>query len=148
MEADHVGEKIHQLGDYNYWACNGGVEAMKNELEQCDPRCTFCHRIVTKKRSDLKRESEGRTQRKSWKRRQDQINQVKLERGNCVVCKRKVTEDTCCAFDFDHLDPSKKKISIANSVLKSKEVFERILKEEIPKCDLKCANCHHIKTFY
>ena len=94
------------------------------------------------------KESEGRTQQKSRKRRQDQINQVKLERGSCVVCKRKVTEETCCGFDFDHLDPTKKKIGVADSVFKTKEVFQRTLKEEIPKCDLKCANCHHIKTFY
>ena len=148
MEADHVGKKINQLSDYKYWSCNGGVEAMKSELEQCDPRCRFCHRVVTNKRSELKRESEGRTQNSTKKRRRDQINQVKLEIGNCVVCKRKVMEDTCCGFDFDHLNPTKKKIGIAISVNKSKVVFQRILKEEIPKCNLKCANCHRIKTFY
>ena len=144
MEADHVGKKIHKLSDYCYWSNHGSVEAMKNELEQCDPRCRFCHRVVTKKRSDLKRESEGKKQHSTRKRRQEQINQVKLERGNCVVCKRKVTEEICCAFDF----PTKKKLMISQSVYKSKEVFERTLKEEIPKCDLKCANCHHIKTYY
>ena len=148
MEADHVGKKIHGLGDYKYWSNHGSVEAMKNELEQCEPRCKFCHRIVTKKRSDLKRKLECRTQQSTHKRRQYQINQVKLEIGSCVICKRKVTEATCCGFDFDHVDPTKKKIGIANSVYKSKVVFERIVKEEIPKCDLKCANCHHIKTHY
>lgn len=148
MEADHVGKKIHGLSQYKYWSCHGGVEAMKNELQQCQPRCTFCHRVVTKKRSDLKRKIEGRTQGKSRKRRQYQINQVKLEIGSCVVCNRKVTEDTGCAFDFDHLDPTTKKISIATSVLRKEEVFQRIMKEEIPKCDLKCAICHHIKTYY
>ena len=144
MEADHVGKKIYGVGDYKYWAWNGGVEAMKNELQQCEPRCTFCHRVVTKKRYDLKRESEGRTQKKSHKRRRDQINQIKLERGNCVVCKRKVTEATCCAFDF----PTKKKLTISQSVYKKEEIFQRVYKEEIPKCDLKCAICHHIEEYY
>lgn len=148
IEADHVGGKKHRLGDYCYWSNHGGIEAMKKELEHCEPRCTFCHRIVTKKRSDLKRKIEGRTQHSTRKRRREQIDQVKLEIGTCVVCNRKVTEETCSGFDFDHLDPSTKKISMAKSVLRKEEVFQRIMKEEIPKCNLKCANCHHIKTHY
>ena len=148
MEADHVGKKTDQVSDDNYWASHGGVDAMKKELKQCEPRCRCCHRIITKKRYDLKRELEGRKQQPSYKRRQDQINQVKLKMGACVVCDRKVTKETCIAFDFDHKDESTWVIHISTSVKKTEAVFQRTMREEIPKCTVKCANCHHIKTFY
>ena len=148
MEADHVGKKVDTLSDYKYWATRGGVEAMKKELKQCEPRCTCCHRIITKKRSDLKRELEGRKQKPCHKRRQNQNNQVKLKIGTCVVYNRKVTKETCVAFDFDHKDESRKVIRISQSVRKTEAIFQRHMREEIPKCTLKCVNCHHIKTHY
>lgn len=148
IEADHIGTKINHVSETSYWTNHGGVEAMKQELKNCQPRCKCCHRIITKIRYDLKRQSEGRKHDTTKKRRRDQINQIKLKIGACVVCDRKVTKETCVAFDFDHKDESKKVIRIANSVYKTEAVFQRTMREEIPKCTLKCANCHHIKTRY
>jgi hypothetical protein len=148
IEADHIGKKVHRLSNCTYWTRHGGVEAMKKELKNCEPRCTCCHHIITKKRHNLKRELEGRTQRPCIKRRRDQINQIKLKIGACVVCDRKVTKETCVAFDFDHKDESTKVIQISMSVDRSEAVFQRTMREEIPKCTLKCSNCHHIKTHY
>jgi hypothetical protein len=148
MEADHVGKKVFKVSHHHYWASHGGVEAMKKELKQCKPRCRCCHRVITKKRYDFKRELEGRKQQSSHKRRRDQINLIKLKIGACVVCDRKVNKETCVAFDFDHKDESTKVIDISKSVYKPKAVFQRHMREEIPKCTLKCSNCHHIKTQY
>ena len=148
MEADHIGKKVEAVGYYNYWAWHGGVEAMKKELKQCEARCRCCHKIITKIRNDLKRESEGRKQKSTYKRRRDQIDQIKLTIGACVVCDRKVTKETCAAFDFDHKDESTLMIHISNSVYRTEAVFQRHFREEIPKCTLKCANCHHVKTNY
>ena len=149
MEADHVrGTKRCIVSDYCWWSCNGGIEGMKQELLLCEPRCRCCHTIVTKQRHDKKMEQEGRKQQASKIRKRLRIDQVKLNLNECLHCKRKVTPDTCVAFDFDHRDEEKKKIRIANSVYKSKAVFEHFFKTEIPKCDLLCRNCHHIKTHY
>jgi len=148
IEADHVGKKVEGVSQTRYWVRHGGVEAMKKELKKCEPRCRCCHQIITKIRNDLKRKLEGRKQQPSRKRRQDQINQIKLKMGACVVCDRKVNKETCSAFDFDHKDESRKVIGISQSVRKSKAVFQRTMREEIPKCTLKCANCHKIKTHY
>ena len=148
MEADHVGKKVTHVSHCSYWSSHGGVEAMKKELKQCQPRCRCCHRVITKKRRDLKRELEGRKQNTTFQRRQDQINEVKLKIGACVVCDRKVTKETCVAFDFDHKDESNHEIYISTSVKKTETVFQRTMREEIPKCTVKCANCHHIKTNY
>ena len=149
IEADHyVGKKVDHVSETRYWASHGGVEAMKKELKQCAPRCRFCHRVITKKRHDLKWNLEGRKQKPCIKRRRDQINQIKLKMEACVVCNRKVTKETCVAFDFDHKDESSKVIGIGKSVYKTEAVFQRHMCEEIPKCTLKCGNCHHIKSHY
>lgn len=42
----------------------------------------------------------------------------------------------------------KKVIRISNIVHKREALFERHFQTEIPKCDLLCRNCHHIKTHY
>ena len=148
LEADHVGKKVFHVSGYMYWSSHGGVEAMKKELKHCEPRCRCCHRAITKKRNDLKRKLEGIKQHATQKRRRNQINQIKLKMGACFVCDRKVTKETGVAFDFDHKDESRKVIRISQSVRKTEAIFQRHMREEIPKCTLKCANCHHIKTHY
>lgn len=149
IEADHVrGVKVHGVSHYRWWSCNGGVEAMKKELEKCEPRCKCCHALVTKKRSDLKRKTEGRKQQAHFKHRQSLINQVKINIGECLHCQRQVTLETCVAFDFDHRDEEKKDICISKIVWKREALFQHYFQTEIPKCDLLCKICHHIKTHY
>lgn len=46
-----------------------------------------------------------------------------------------------CAMDFDHRDPLTKLFNISEAQSKN----EQILKEEIKKCDVVCANCHRIR---
>ena len=150
IEADHVtGNKIHHVGEYSWWATNGGVKAMKEELEKkCEARCRFCHAIKTKERKDLKRKMEGRNQIITKKRRRHEINMVKCNIGECKRCKRKVTMETCCGFDFDHRDEETKVIHIAQIINKNEAEYRKLFNEEIPKCDLLCTNCHKIKTHY
>jgi hypothetical protein len=150
IEADHVrGKKIRAVGDYSWWSYHGGVDAMKEELEKkCEPRCRFCHAIKTKERSDKKRKMECRKQKHSVQRRRHEISMVKYNIGECKHCERKVTMETCCGFDFDHRNEETKVIGIAQIVHKKKAEYKKHFKEEIPKCDLLCRNCHKIKTHY
>ncbi len=145
IEADHVrGKKINIVSHYPWWARNGGVEAMVEELKKCEARCRFCHTIKTKERSDQKRKEVRTTQ----KRRRHEINLVKCNIGECKICKRKATMETCRGFDFDHRNEETKVISISNIIYKNKTEYRKHFNEEIPKCDLLCTNCHHIKTNY
>ena len=44
IEADHVcGTKIHSVGESMWWAYNGGVDAMKEEVKKCEAHCSFWH---------------------------------------------------------------------------------------------------------
>jgi|688.fasta_scaffold663326_1 hypothetical protein len=54
--------------------------------------------------------------------------------GKCSNCKN----DDYDVLTFHHRDPKEKKFNLCNSWQKKWEV----LKEEIEKCDLMCANCH------
>ena len=149
IEADHVrGKKIYKLSDYPWWSRNGGVESMVEELKKCEARCRFCHIIKTKERSDQKRKMEGRNQIITKKCRQHEISLRKCEIGECKICKRKVTMETCCGFDFDHRNEETKVICISQIINKNKAEYKKHFNEEIPKCDLLCTNCHHIKTHY
>lgn len=49
-------------------------------------------------------------------------------------------ENHPACLEFHHLDPSKKEISIANTI-KNGWAIERI-KKEMDKCIVLCANCH------
>ena len=66
------------------------------------------------------------------------LDNYKLERG-CVDCGY---AENPAALEMDHRDPSLKKFQIATMVTYDRE----ILLAELAKCDVRCANCHRIKT--
>ncbi len=47
-------------------------------------------------------------------------------------------------LEFDHRDPKKKKFTISRKV--SDGVSILTLSKEVAKCDVRCANCHRIRT--
>lgn len=57
----------------------------------------------------------------------------------CVDCGYRAHWD---ALEFDHADDSKKKTTVASLMYAS----WKVIKEEISKCVVRCANCHAIRT--
>jgi len=85
----------------------------------------------------------GKIQRKKWREKRAQknkewINLYKQQHG-CIDCGVKDWR----VLDFDHLPQFKKLREIA--YLK-KNTSLKIIKKEIEKCEIRCANCHRIKT--
>lgn len=72
--------------------------------------------------------------------RQALINNEKMRRSACLDCGLAVTTDNLVVFDFDHRDPRTKR-SLVSRTAPSRLV------EEMAKCDLRCANCHRLKTW-
>lgn len=66
------------------------------------------------------------------------IDGVKLERG-CVDCGYDVNP---AALDFDHRDPSAKKLNVSTMFSYGRQ--QQLA--ELAKCDVRCAICHRIKT--
>lgn len=62
-----------------------------------------------------------------------------LKNHSCVDC----GEKNPIVLDFDHIDPKSKTGSISEL---SKTWSWESLKGEIAKCEIRCANCHRIRT--
>lgn len=66
---------------------------------------------------------------------------VDYKGGKCSEC----GYNKCIgALDFHHLDPNKKDFSIGKKAINS---FSDIIKKELDKCILLCANCHREKHY-
>lgn len=60
--------------------------------------------------------------------------------GQCVDCG---FQGHPVAFDFDHVDPKTKEFKISGSY-----IFRwSVLKKELDKCVVRCANCHRIRHY-
>ena len=139
IEADHLGDKVHRCSHYSWWACHGGVEALKLELKKCQPLCRYCHR--------LKSEKERRTETRPSKIRMRKIiNEEKLRVGACEECGRRCTAENSVAFDWAHTDRETKTIDISQLTRKSKAYFKKHWQKERDKCRLLCCMCHADET--
>lgn len=106
-----------------------------------DNRCKSCTRERDKQRywSDV----EGQRSRARKK------NQEICER-NSLYIQKYLSQHSCCdcgesdiiVLEFDHVKPGKHK-NISDMIPRSSLIK---LKEEIEKCDIRCANCHRRKT--
>lgn len=76
--------------------------------------------------------------RRRYLRHRAWVDAYKLEHG-CADCGYNAH---AAVLDFDHRDPSTKVMTIASNTIRSLAV----LKAEIEKCDVVCANCHRIRT--
>ena len=139
IEADHLRDKVYSCSQSDYWGCHGGVPALEKELKKCQSLCCWCQRLKTK------REGGTNTNVTHLKRRAI-INAEKMRRGKCLRCPRRVTLETCSAFDFDHRDASTKVIRLSQLIRKPKAFFDQHIKSELKACDLLCCNCHMKKT--
>lgn len=135
IEADHLRDKVYQCSTAVYWSNHGGVPALERELTKCQSLCCWCHRL----KSDRER---GTNTNATKLKHRAIINAEKLRRGQCLRCSRRVTMDTCCAFDFDHRDATKKVIGLCKLVDKSRAFFDQHIASELKACDLLCCSCH------
>lgn len=114
-------------------------------------KCRDCYRAYCReqRKNFTKEQREGRNasarkwanskkggKREAYKR---YIFSVKYN-GCCVDC----GNDDWRVLDFDHKDPSEKSCSVSSMIWNGSGMDA--LKAEIAKCELRCANCHRIKT--
>jgi len=76
---------------------------------------------------------------RTWNRYETKLKLIDMLGGVCKKCKQSFHP---AAFDFHHLDPSKKEFSITTAFQNMS--FEKIY-QEVQKCILLCANCHRIE---
>lgn len=93
--------------------------------------CKPCH-----KRDYDQRTAERRRERERIlnKKKKDALSEYKLQTG-CVDCGY---NKCAAALEFDHINPSSKSFDVSQCWNKS----ERLIWEEVAKCEVRCANCH------
>ena len=143
---DHLGDKLFCLSqwpsDYSF-----NKEDFKKEEAKCRGLCPNHHNLhtyyqkeeVKKKRTHSQKKDAIRL-RKTAKRNQDYVNQVKVTIGQCQICQLKVKAGEESMFQFDHnkgIIPEKNR---AISLMIGRCSIERI-KKEIALCRLICFNC-------
>lgn len=106
-------------------------------------RCKDCHRIYNRNHYHKNKERYKKRIAKNNKdarlRRQKFIYNY-LSKNPCIVC----GEKDPVVLDFDHTDRKKKFASVSYMISKGYSISR--VKEEINKCEIRCANCHRKKT--
>lgn len=83
---------------------------------------------------------ERNSKRRETKKKENRLELLEyLKINHCIDC----GEGNPITLEFDHRDDSNKKIGISDMI--SSYNWETI-KKEIDKCDVRCSNCHKIRT--
>lgn len=105
--------------------------------------CVCCHRMETRTEIDAAKLARGPVKQEAFRLKNYAIvNAEKLRRGACVDCGLLITASTVAAFDMDHKDRVLKLFSIGAKTASLEKVTV-----ELAKCELRCGNCHRIKTW-
>ena len=108
----------------------------KRKKDGLQSYCIKCQKEYRKKHY-LKNREKYRTKAKKWKK--DFRIWWKEYKSNLYCIKCGMNHPACLVFH--HRDPEEKEDNLARLINNASK--ERIL-EEIKKCDVLCANCHHI----
>lgn len=112
---------------------------MKSENTQMQSTLSYLTSTPTQQNSGPSTESKNYN---AWLRREKlrQFVYTYLTQNPCVDC----GEQRIPTLQFDHIEPSLKRFNITEAV--RRRVGLATLKIEIAKCEVRCANCHAIKT--
>lgn len=122
------------LKDSNEFALN------PSRYDGLNSSCKVCQRIYAKEhyaKNKAKYLKKAKRNNKVYTERNQQFICVYLLDHPCVDC----GEDNILVLEFDHL--RNKKFNV--SAMITNHNLEKI-KKEIKKCEVRCANCHKIKT--
>ena len=101
-------------------------------------RCTVCDTAWRADKYDENKPSFIERNKRQYRKLRAILDEAKS--GPCLDCGRSYPP---YVMDFDHRDPKTKVAKVSTMVYKGSE---SLLRAEIAKCDLVCANCHRIRT--
>ena len=117
----------------------------KYHEEHRDERVAYCK---------LYNDSHREKQRKRGENARDVLNKLKIDDivsrgGKCSNpdCNYKYDGSNLAAFQYHHRDPKTKLYNVASMCFQE----DGVVKEEMLKCDVYCANCHillHVRGLY
>jgi len=119
-------DKTHCSQGHEYTVENTAIRPRPNGKTARD-----CRKCCSER--NQKAAAKMRSKRKTW-------YYDLLLKSQCVDCGEKRPE----TLQFDHRDPKLKSFSISNGI-HDNVAWSRVL-AEIDKCDIRCANCHAVRT--
>jgi hypothetical protein len=140
LEFDHVGPK---RGNVNTLAWGGlSTSALLREIAECEVVCVNCHRRRTARRAGAWRANpvfgdEVESFHAGRRRNQEFVFNL-LSSSSCFDCGLA----DVAVLEFDHLAGKEHEIS----KLVGGGYRLELLRSEIAKCSIRCANCHRIQT--
>jgi hypothetical protein len=134
LEFDHVnGQKSRDISDLFTWGFNWST--IEAEIEKCEVRCANCHRIKTIEQGNGWRS----TQPTKQPARSYQMVRIYLSTHSCIDC----DNPDIRVLEFDHIHGHK--VDEISHLLSQGYGWSAI-EAEIAKCEVRCANCHRLKT--
>lgn len=137
LEFDHArGEKRF---DVSRLANSGpSIAKLEHELALCDVVCANCHRRRTARRAAFHRFTRLAPEYWTAAQRRNRLRVLEiLEASACADC----GEDDPLVLDFDHRGEKIDAVTrLANWCSATR------LEHEIAKCEIRCANCHAVRT--
>lgn len=136
LEFDHVAEKTSSVALLLAGAAK--LSKLRDEVAKCQVVCVNCHRRRTATRAGYFRATG--VPPASWNAAQRRNNELLVEtlrRSGCIDC----GERDAVVLDFDHRSDKRgmvTKLAMGCST--------ETLHIEIQKCDVRCANCHRLRT--
>lgn len=128
------------------WRCNSHkditdfyTQTLRSGKVQVHTNCKACVRTHQQNYRALNKEYHNETTRQ--RRLNNKQQAIKRFHYECHDCRQSFPS---CVYDFHHLDPSKKEMSVANAFSKNNKNFEA----ELDKCIMLCANCHRIRHHF
>lgn len=107
-------------------------------------QCKKCTRALVKNHYKINREYYLRKAKKrNAKNRLETQNYVRnyLSKHPCVDCE----ESDIIVLEFDHVRHKGNKFQAVSQLMRGRYSLQKV-KEEIKKCEIRCANCHRRKT--
>ncbi|MEI7810519.1 MAG: hypothetical protein WCI41_03115 [bacterium] len=123
------------------------IDNFNFKLKSLDVRhkqCKECTRLFVKNHYNKNRVYYlGKTQKRNSVLRSEILNYIQqyLINNPCVDC----GETDVAVLEFDHNRDKYVKVKAVSSLIRSRCSLDKI-KEEIEKCEVRCANCHRRKT--
>ena len=135
-----------------------GQKFPANDPRRYRPTCAECIRVTSACKGDSKFKPDRRGKRNKGGRPRIYQDAAQLKRHvrrktrvACLYYLAKAGCETCGEHDprvleFDHKDPTKKRETIARLISQGYAWSSEILRREIRKCRILCANCHRKHT--
>jgi hypothetical protein len=139
LEFDHMRDKVQSI---SWMVCRGySLTRIQTEIDKCEIRCGNCHRIKSTKELGSFKVGGGVLvgDLGKYRQRNRQFIYDTLTQSSCVDCGTTTFE----VLEFDHVR-GEKLYSITYIVHHGMSLDT--LKNELEKCEVRCVNCHRLKT--